>query len=147
MKDSKFKELDHRVGAYQVVSRSTEVAKGYKPDVTVEDTNKQLAFILECEQKTDRKAFLGDLVKAEKHAEERRACPVLVIVMEPLPNSTVQQIADHLAPYAKWLAHRNGGTLCLSGVLIMSDDEYERSFQANELLTSQEFRARATVVA
>src|SRR5262245_31752813 len=106
MKDSDFKALPHRVGACRIVSRGTEVAKGYKPDLTVNDMNDQLAFILECEQKTDRKAFIGDVVKAEKYAEERGAHPVLVIVMKLEKNTTLDQIANHLKLYVTWLRGR-----------------------------------------
>jgi hypothetical protein len=146
VKDSDFKALPHRVGEYRIASRGTKVADGYKPDITVNDPNGQLAFILECEQKTDRKAFIGDLVKAEKYAEENGARPVLVIVMKLAPNTTLSQISSHLTPYATWLRGRNGGALSLSGVLVITDDEYAQSVHANELLTSPRFRARAAVV-
>lgn len=147
LKDSEFKTLQHCIGTYRISSIGTEVAKGYKPDVTIKDENGQLAFILESEQKTDRKAFLGAFVKAEKYAEDCNARPVLVIVMKISRNTTVRQIADHLSPYAHWLACRKGGILSLSGVFIISDDDYRRSIQANELLTSELFRDRVTVIA
>lgn len=146
MKDSDFKALQHCVGANRIASRGTEVAAGYKPDITVNDANGRLVFILESEQKTDRKAFLGDLVKAEKYAEERQARPTLVVVMQCFDNTTVQQIADHLRPYANWLARRNGGALTLAKVLVISDDEYLKSVQANEPLASGQFQKRAALV-
>ena len=65
MKDSEFKGLGHLVGDLIISSRGTEVARGYKPDVTIVDRSGQVMFILECEQKTDRKAFLGGFIKAE----------------------------------------------------------------------------------
>jgi hypothetical protein len=146
MKDSEFKTLPHRVGINWIASRGAEVAEGYKPDLTVKNQNDDVVFVVESEQKTDRKAFLGDLVKAEKYAEDCCAHPVLVIVMQPFDNTTVQQIADHLAPYAAWLAQLKGGTLQLSEILVISDAEYQRSVQANEGLGSEQFRARATRV-
>lgn len=147
MNDSEFKALQHCVGTHRIVSRGTQVANGYKPDLTVCDTNDQLVFIVECEQKTDRKAFLGDLVKAEKYAEDCRAHPILVIVMRPVENTTVQQIADHLYPYAAWIARLKGGSLNLTDILVVSDEEYQRSVNATEPLGSQQFRARAKLVA
>lgn len=146
MKDDAFKGLLHCLGTHRVVSRGNVVARGYKPDLTVFSDDDQLAFIVECEQKTDRKAFLGDLVKAEKYAEDCGAYPVLVIVMQEFPNTTVQQIADHLVPYALWLARLKGGKLNLSDILVISDQEYERSLEADEFLGSQGFRARALSV-
>lgn len=146
MKDSEFKALPHCVGANKIASCGTEVAKGYKPDLTVSDTNGHLAFIFECEQKTDRKSFLGDLIKAEKHAEDVREHPVLVIVMQLYKNTTAQQIADHLRPYAKWIARLKGRSLNLTDILVVSDEEYKHSVEATELLGSQEFRARTIPV-
>lgn len=146
MKNSEFKNLQHCIGGHRVACLGKEVTKGYKPDLIVKDTNGQLVFIVECEQKTDRKAFLGDLVKAEKYAEECRDHPVLVIVMKAFNNTTVEQIAVHLAPYADWLARRNGGALCLSDILIVSDEDYKRSIQAGEVIGSVQFRGRAICV-
>lgn len=143
MKDVAFKDLQHRLGGHHIVSRGEEVAAGYKPDLTVSSSDNQLAFIVECETKTDRKAFLGNLVKAEKYAEDCGAHPVLVIVMKESPNTTVRQIANHLTPYAVWLARLKGGKLNLADILLISDQEYQRSVEANELLGSQGFRARA----
>ena len=143
MKDDAFKNLPHCLGTHRIVSRGNVAARGYKPDLTVSSPDNQLAFIVECEQKTDRKALLGSLVKAEKYAEDCGAHPVLVIVMAEFPNTTVPQIADHLTPYAVWLARLKGGKLNLSDILLISDQEYQRSLEANELLGSQGFRARA----
>src|SRR3546814_19864403 len=80
---------------YWIAARGREVAPGYKPDVTVRDASGALACILEAEQKTDRKAFLGDLIKAEMYAEQEGANPTLLIVMQPQPNTTTEQIANH----------------------------------------------------
>jgi len=143
VKDDAFKSLSHRLGGHHIVSCGEEVARGYKPDLTVSSSDNQLAFIVECEIKTDRKAFLGNLVKAEKYAEDCGAHPVLVIVMKEFPNTTVQQIADHLAPYVVWLNRLKGGKLNLADILLISDQEYQRSLEANESLGSQGFRARA----
>jgi hypothetical protein len=81
MNDAKFKALLHPTGNDRVVSWGTAVSVGYKPDVIIRDIEERLTFILECEQKTDRKAFLGALLKAELYAEQQRARPTLVIVM------------------------------------------------------------------
>src|SRR3546814_8492579 len=63
--------------------------------ISVRDASGALAFILEAEQKTYRKAFLGDLIKAEMYAEQEGANPTLLIVMQPQPNTTTEQIANH----------------------------------------------------
>lgn len=146
MKDSEFKYLPPCLGDLVVNSRGTEVAPGYKPDLTIVNPAGQLTFIVECEQKTDRKAFLGDLIKAEKYAEDCKASPSLIIVMQPAYNTTVNQIAKHLKPYATWLDRLKPQGLNLAEVLVISDDQYLSSMQGNEILGSTAFRARSRVV-
>jgi hypothetical protein len=142
MKDSDFKDLAHKIGSFRIGSRGTVVSQGYKPDVTVIDENGSLKFILECEQKTDRKAFLGDVIKAEKYAEECNASPMLIIVMQPQPNTTVKQIAEHLETYVAWLKKRLIGGLKISGVFVISDTEYQASINGGEILGSDAFLKR-----
>jgi hypothetical protein len=140
--DTYFKSLPHCLGTYRIASRGNLVCKGYKPDLTVCNSNNQLVFIFECEQKTDRKAFLGSLVKAEKYAEDCGAHPILIIVMQEFINATVQQIANNLTPYAVWLARLKGGKLNLADIRLISDQEYLHSVEANELVGSQGFLLR-----
>lgn len=146
MKDSEFKKLAHKISPLKVGSCGTIVRAGYKPDLTVVDDKGSLKFILECEQKTDRKAFLGDVVKAEKYAEECNASPMLIIVMQPQTNTTVKQIAEHLATYAAWLQKRFNGGLKISGVIVISDTEYQASVNNNEVLGSDAFLKRGLAV-
>jgi hypothetical protein len=146
MNDSDFKRLPHCVGNNRISSRGEEVAAGYKPDLTVTDTKGQLVFIVECERKTDRKAFLGALVKAEKYAEDCHASPVLVIVMHPFKNTTVEQIANHLAPYKRWLDGLRDGVPHLRALIVISDKEYKKSAQAKEVIASGQFCERGTRV-
>jgi hypothetical protein len=146
MKDSRFKNLEHQVGELKISTRGSEVANGYKPDITVIDRDKRLMFILECEQKTDRKAFLGGVVKAEKYAEDCCATPTLVIVMKPFSNTTVDQIASHLELYISWFSHLKPRGLNLSQILIIADSDYELSIEHKECLVSQEFQKRSVPV-
>jgi len=142
MLDKEFKKLTHCTGSDHVATRGTEVAPGYMPDITVCDASGKLTFILESESKTDRKAFLGDLIKAEMYAEEKEADPVLIIVMRQFSNTTSKQIADHLLRYVKWLAKKQGGRLKLSGVQVLYDSEYQESNERGEPLASNAFKAR-----
>ncbi len=146
MTDDIFKSLRHCLGDCYVASCGGVVCKGYKPDLTACDSNNELAFIFECEQKTDRKAFLGTLVKAEKYAEDCAAHPILIIVMQEFSNTTLRQIAGNLKPYASWLARLKGGNLNLADILLISDQEYLRSIQADELIASPAFRLRSVSV-
>jgi len=142
MKDSEFKALNHPVGKNVIASTGSAVSTGYKPDVTVKDAAGELKFIIESEQKTDRKAFLGDLLKAEVHSEQQKAHPELIIVMQPFDNTTTKQIADHLRPYKQWLAVKSGGKLNLSDVHVLSDVEYQEAIDAGEILGSLSFKNR-----
>ena len=143
MKDATFKACKHQVGkGNKIASSGKEVSKGYKPDVTVEDAKGNLLYIIECEQKTDRKAFLGDFIKAEFHAEHKKQHPRLIIVMQKFNNTTTRQIAAHLRPYIKWLKSKGGGQLSLSAVQVLSDKEYQQSISASETLGSKAFKKR-----
>jgi len=146
MKDSEFKDAEHPVGDLVIATRGTVVSTGYKPDVTVKDHAGVLRFILESEQKTDRKAFLGDLLKAEVYAEMQDAHPELIIVMQPASNTTTKQIADHLRPYKQWLEGKKSGELNLAAVQVVSDTEYGEAIVAGELLGSPAFKRRGHIV-
>jgi hypothetical protein len=147
MDDAEFKRLRHCVvPPLQIASRGSLVTTGYKPDITIEDATHSLRYILESEQKTDRKAFLGDLVKAERYAEERNATPELVIVMQEFNNTTTRQIADHLRPYADWLRRLKAGCLHLSGILVISDTAYRASIEEGDALCCPTFKQRAMAI-
>ena len=146
MKDSDFKMLSHCVGEFCIASRGNEVSDGYKPDLTVTDQRGALQFIIECEQKTDRKAFLGDLLKAERYAEECKSNPTLVIVMQQADNTKVQQIARQIQSYAHWLHRRGSDGLYISRIVVMSDTEYVQSVQDGEILGTQNFLDRGEVI-
>ena len=139
------KVLEHSLGDSMGITNGSEVAKGYKPDATIYDkSNNKPAVIIEFEKKTDRKAFLGDFVKAEKYAEDSDARPFLVIILTVYDNTTKEQIANHLVSYREWL--RNLGAHNLQYILVISETDYLKAIQANELLDSPSFRARAVTI-
>jgi hypothetical protein len=129
-----------------VASKGSAVSSGYKPDVTVRDSSGVLKFILESEQKTDRKAYLGALLKAEMYAEQQNARPELIVVMQVFKNTRTKQIADHLRPYKNWLASKKGGVLSLSAIHVLSDTEYLAAIAAIEIIGSAAFRLRGHAV-
>jgi hypothetical protein len=148
VKDADFKSLPHRLrGGERIATRGQEVLVGYKPDVTIRDERDRLTFILESEQKTDRKAFLGDLLKAEFCAEREGSNPALIIVMKRESNTTPEQIANHLRQYAQWLAAKQGGSLYLSRIQVVSDEDYAASISVGECISSPEFMKRGVAVA
>jgi hypothetical protein len=146
MKDSEFKNLSHLGGKYKNATRGIKVACGYKPDVTLRSVRGTLGFILESECKTDRKAFLGALIKAEVLAEEEGAHPSLVIVMKEFKNTTTKQIAEHLKPYFSWLSAKPRRTRYLSRVHVISDSDYRASIAHSEQLGSTAFGRRGHIL-
>ncbi|RQT56433.1 hypothetical protein DF043_23555 [Burkholderia cepacia] len=146
MQDGEFKTFNHPVGDLLIASRGTAVSTGYKPDVTVQDTDGKLRFILESEQKTDRKTFLGALIKAEMYAEQQDAHPGLVIVMQPASNTTTRQIANHLRPYKEWLTKIKGGSLSLAVVHVMSDVDYRLAAASGDVIGSAAFNLRGYIL-
>jgi hypothetical protein len=101
---------------------------------------------MESEQKTDRKAFLGTFIKAEKYSEDRQESPILIVVMQCFDNTTEQQIANHISPYACWLGKLKNKGLNLKEIFVISDEKYKCSVDADELLDSQAFRERVVRV-
>ena len=147
MKHSEFKRLPHRLGPLRIEKDpAPAVHHGYRPDVTVVNENNELTLILDSERTIDRKAFLGVLIKAQKYAEERNATPMLIIVMQPNINTSVKHIADHLQPYTVWLNKNLVGGLKLAKIFLISDDQYQYSVMANELLGAEEFLRRGITV-
>ena len=148
MKDSHFKKSKHIIPCGHKIAttgRSVQRDYGYKPDITIIDTENNVSFILESEQKTDRKAFLGDILKAAVYAKEKEISPDLIIVMQAFSNTTVKQIYDHLVPYVTWLSSNLDG-LHLSHIQVLSDDDYLASINACEELGSRGFRDRGFVI-
>ena len=146
MNDSDFKNMGHQVGNNRIATNGGQVTTGYKPDLTIKNQNNDVVFILESEQKTDRKAFLGDYIKAEKFSQEEDCNPMLIIVMRVFSNTTVQQIANHLEPYLLWFRNGFGNTAKINNILIMSYTEYESSAVANEVNGSQQFNSRGVLL-
>ena len=99
MKDSEFKALNHLIGHGNVIAtRGQQVADGYKPDATVINAAGSIVYILESEQKTDRKAFLGDVLKAEYLSDRQNITPELIIVMRIFKNTTVNHCLLYTSP-------------------------------------------------
>jgi hypothetical protein len=85
---------------------------------------------------------LGLTANPNDVAQRRLRHPVLVIVVKEASNTKVKQIANHLTPYAVWLDRLKGGKMNLADILLISVPRIS-TLEANELLGSQGFRARA----
>lgn len=101
MEDSIFKNLAHGADGYFIMLNGQEIDTGYKPDVVLRNGGDEY-IIIESETGTNRKAFLGNMMKAAKYLSGTRS-GIAVLVIKEHSNTTVEQIYRHLIPYFKWI--------------------------------------------
>lgn len=142
MKDKEFKDFDHIINSEHIITtRGKRLKGGYSPDVSISNKNDNIIYILESERKSDRKAFIGTLIKAVYFCEQNNHTSTLIIIMRETSNqTTVKQISLHLKDYYTWI--QNLGASKLKEVLIMSDDAYKASNEAKEEIGSTKFLSR-----
>src|ERR1044072_5269590 len=100
--DKIFKALPHTCKGYEkyLSGESLGNEPGYRPDYVLKKGNDYL--ILESENATSRKTFVGGMMKAAHFLQgERRGKLVFIIV--PRPNTTSVAIARHLKKYLNWV--------------------------------------------
>ena len=107
---------------------------GYKPDYVLKGDNRYI--ILESENNTNRKMFVGCLMKAAYFLQEERT-GFLVIVLHESDNTKINQIRDHLKPYFQWIkrAHLTN----MSQVLLIRDEDYKVADNECLEIGSEEF--------
>ncbi|QHS23453.1 hypothetical protein GWK91_11015 [Virgibacillus sp. MSP4-1] len=141
MLDKDFKEFPHITGELKLQTKGSELINGYNPDLIIANQEGKIKYILESEHKTDRKAFLGDVVKAAHYCEVTQTPAKLIVVMkENEKQTTIEQISNHLKDYFKWL--RGLGVSMLKDVLIITDEEYKKSNTEKEIIGSKPFIGR-----
>jgi hypothetical protein len=142
MYDSEFKNFTHLIGENnKIYSNGQQIYHGYSPDLAISNSNDEIIYLIENERKSDRKAFLGDIMKASYFCEKIQCSATLIIIMKESGNqTTISQISTHLKEYYLWL--KKLGASYLNNVLIMTDDEYAESVDKQELLGSKEFTTR-----
>ena len=118
--DQQFKSLPHKAQGYDTWRNWQEIIPGYKPDYVLKGDNRYI--ILESENNTNRKMFVGCLMKAAYFLQEERT-GFLVIVLHESDNTKINQIRDHLKPYFQWIkrAHLTN----MSQVLLIRDEDYK----------------------
>lgn len=101
--DKKFKTLQHRYEGYIKFRNGQNLEQGYKPDYVLKKGNYYI--ILESENSSSRKAFVGGMIKAAHflHGQKKGS---LVFVIVPKKNTTAESIAKHLKPYLKMIQGR-----------------------------------------
>ena len=96
--DREFKQMNHRVDGFLIISKGSEIEKGYKPDIDLKHKTKDDYTIIECENNSNRKVFLGGMMKAAMYLTGKRS-GILVFVMSESENTSMRQIANQLKKY------------------------------------------------
>ena len=100
MKDNAFKKLEHHADEFNIVTRGTVVSVGYKPDCMLQNGNQYI--ILESETGTNRKMFLGGMIKASMFLRNEKTGRLAFVIKEHT-NTKDFQIANHLKIYYEWI--------------------------------------------
>ena len=117
--DYTFKHLPHKALGYAPWRKGGEIMPGYMPDYVLKNGNQYI--IMESENNTNRKMFVGCLMKAAYFLQKEKA-GCLVIVLHEFNNTKLNQIKDHLTPYFQWIkqAHLTN----MSAVFLIRDRDY-----------------------
>lgn len=98
--DKIFKALLHSYKGYEKHFSGESLEEGYRPDYVLKKGNSYL--ILESENATSRKTFVGGMMKAA-HFLQGSKRGKLVFIIVPKSNTTAVAIARHLKKYLSWI--------------------------------------------
>jgi|SRR5678809_306274 hypothetical protein len=124
IRDAAFKQLLHACKGYSQFTNGNSVEAGYKPDYVLKRSNEYI--ILESENSSSRKTFVGGLIKAAHFLSGERK-GILVFIIVPKTNTTDRAIANHLRKYLSWVADKTN----LRDVYVIEANAY---YQANLVL-------------
>lgn len=117
MKDRDFKILKHHSKGYSKFSVGRVIENNFSPDYVL---NKGNDFILiEHETEPNRKTIVADVIKAAHFLQGERT-GLLVIVMTPKRNSSLQSYPNHVQPYLVWIMDKTN----LKEVYFISEADY-----------------------
>lgn len=137
--DKVFKSTPHFCPDYdQVITPGASLTPGYKPDAVLQKGNRFI--ILEREASTNRKGFLGGLLKAA-YFLQREKSGFLIYIMKEWKNTKAESIALQLLPYAEWLHDKSN----LEKIYIIDEKHYYHSDGILELM-SKAFENAAYVI-
>ena len=115
--DKIFKDLVHTCRGYKMHSNGSPVEAGYQPDYVLKKANDYI--ILECENSSSRKTFVGGLIKAA-HFLRGDNTGILIFVLVKRKNVTATAIANHLTTYLNWIKDKTN----LREVYVIETTEY-----------------------
>ncbi len=139
--DSAFKGLSHSYQGYGKFSNGTEIMEGYKPDYVLKEGNRYV--ILESENNTNRKMFVGCLMKAAYFLRGENT-GFLVIVLHEHDNTSLEQIWKHLVLYFQWI--KKGGLTNMEKVYLIKDEDYRTGDETCLPIDSEVFLRKAKVI-
>jgi hypothetical protein len=126
--DKLFKALVHQCKGYDCFGNGNSVEPGYKPDYVLRKNNDYI--ILESENSSSRKTFVGGLIKAA-HFLSGDKTGSLVFVIVPKPNTTDWAIARHLKKYLDWVRDKTN----LRDVYVIEASTYYQNDEVLKLLS------------
>jgi hypothetical protein len=125
--DRDFKKLIHSCKGYDKHLKGEEIESGYKPDFVLRKGNDFL--ILESENSSNRKTFVGGMIKAAHYLQDERS-GTLVFIMVPKDNTTAKQITEQLRTYFNWIKDKTN----LREVYVIEAGQYYLDDRLLELL-------------
>lgn len=125
--DRQFKDLLHCCNGYNNHLDGQEIEIGYKPDVVLRNGNDFL--ILESENSSNRKTFIGGMIKAAHYLQGERS-GTLVFIMVPKDNTTAKSITEQLRTYFNWLKDKTN----LKEIYVIEAGQYYANDCVLELL-------------
>jgi hypothetical protein len=128
--DKIFKALEHKYKKHEVFLKGGNLEKGYRPDYVLKKGNDYI--ILESENTSSRKTFVGGLIKAAHFLTENKT-GILVFVIVPKKNTTGNSIVKHLKPYYKWIKDKTN----LKKVYIIEANKYYAKEKVLEIATKE----------
>ena len=100
MKDIDFKKLSHHCPEYKKYSDGKSIGKSYSPDYALKFNNDYILF--EHESEPNRKTIVADVVKAA-HFFQGNKTGILIIVITPKRNSSLESYPKHVKLYYDWI--------------------------------------------
>lgn len=99
--DRIFKQLKHEYTGYHTYLNGQELERGYKPDYVLRNKNDYI--ILESENNSSRKQYVGGMMKAA-HFLQKEKTGILIFVIKLRDNTKPISIGKHLKRYFNWIS-------------------------------------------
>lgn len=130
--DKDFKSLKHKSKGYDVFLQGGDAESGYRPDYVLKRDNEYI--ILESENATSRKTFVGGMLKAA-HFLTGSNFGILIYVITPKENTKVSSIKEQIRIYFDYIREITN----LQKIYVIEADKYIMNGDAISI-DSEEFK-------